>query len=49
MLKANIRWALTGALLLILLGSLQGCANDPVSVPDDEPECVYINDVLVCT
>ena len=48
MLKANIRWAITGALLLILLGSLQGCADDPVSLPDGEPKCSWVDGVWFC-
>lgn len=51
MLKANIRWAVTGALLLILLGAVSGCANDPTSVPagDDRENCVVIEGVVYCT
>jgi hypothetical protein len=49
MLKANVRWALTGALLLILFGSVQGCANDPTSVANDDPNCVWIDGVLFCS
>jgi hypothetical protein len=49
MLKANIRWAVTGALFLILLGSLQSCANDPTSVSrDGPPECVWVEGVWIC-
>ena len=50
LLKANIRLAITGALLVILLGSLQGCMNDPTGpVAGNEDGCIWVDGVLICS
>jgi hypothetical protein len=48
-MRRSIRLGLTGALLLIALGSVHGC-KDPVSVGVDDPPpgCVLIDGVLYC-
>jgi hypothetical protein len=50
LLKTNIRFGITGALLLILLGSLQGCMSDVTGPAADPPpeECVWIDGILIC-
>jgi hypothetical protein len=45
--RANIRLAITGALLVILLGSLHGCTSDPLAPPAGD-DCILINGTLYC-
>lgn len=52
----EIRIALTGALLFLVLGMVQGCASEGVTGPepmqastDEAPECIELNGVWICT
>lgn len=57
-LRSNIRLAITGALLLMLVGTLQGCGDEDPTGPQtlepqasesgDEGSCFWINGVLTC-
>jgi hypothetical protein len=52
--KHSLRLALSGSILVIVIGSMSGCSEDP-SAPkvapqhDGTPTCNIINGIPVCT
>lgn len=49
--RSNVKLGLTGAILLIIVGSFSACADLPTAAgdgPDRSDECIRIDDIIHC-
>lgn len=50
--RSNVKLGLTGAILLIIVGSFSACADLPTAAgdppPDRSDECVRIDNIIHC-